>query len=148
MKYTIGIDLGTSSLKGIVMDEDHNIILSSSASYDVNIPEVGLKQLKDIVVNLEDVNDKHLNKNLFLWGNINNFKGRWLNTSYQNDIGIIVEESIQKRFWDLYKKKLYELIRNKKCLIIVFGKVWKTKEGKFLIKLGNIKYSYVRGSRR
>lgn len=59
MKYTIGIDLGTSSLKGIVMDEGHNIILSSSASYDVNIPEVGFSEQNpnDWIIAFEEVMD-------------------------------------------------------------------------------------------
>lgn len=41
MKYTIGIDVGTSSLKGIVMNENGEVLFTSSSQYEVIIPEVG-----------------------------------------------------------------------------------------------------------
>jgi len=117
-------------------------------TYDVDVPGVGLKQLKDIVVKLEDVNNKYLNKNLFLWGSVYSFNTTWLNTSYPNNIVIRVDESIQEKFWRLYKEKFLKLLHDKKCLIIVFGKVGKSKKGKFFISLKEMKYFYIRKSKR
>ena len=41
MNYILGIDLGTSSLKGVVFDQDGNFIGAKSSSYDVCNPKKG-----------------------------------------------------------------------------------------------------------
>ncbi len=137
---------GKIGLASILKYAEYDIL--EKQTYNVNIPGVGLKKLKDIVVNLKDVNDIHLNKNLFLWGNIYSFKSNWLNTSYDNNIGIRVNESIQERFWTLYRDRFVKLLHDKKCLIIIFGKVGKSKAGKYFIRLNEMKYFYIRKSKR
>ncbi|MEJ7530483.1 FGGY family carbohydrate kinase, partial [Staphylococcus hominis] len=41
MTYVLGIDLGTSSLKGILMDEVGNLITTKSAEYQIDTPKQG-----------------------------------------------------------------------------------------------------------
>ncbi|MBO4359620.1 MAG: xylulokinase, partial [Eubacteriaceae bacterium] len=44
MNYYIGIDLGTSALKGLVADRDGNIVKISSRDYPVEYPREGWTQ--------------------------------------------------------------------------------------------------------
>lgn len=44
MGYVLGIDLGTSSLKGILMDETGNLISEKSKEYPIDIPSSGFSQ--------------------------------------------------------------------------------------------------------
>ncbi|MFC4652322.1 xylulokinase [Lactococcus nasutitermitis] len=44
MKYVLGIDLGTSSLKGILMTSDGNVVLTKSASYGIDNPKQGFSE--------------------------------------------------------------------------------------------------------
>ncbi|WP_342046834.1 xylulokinase [Bacillus sp. OTU530] len=41
MKYLIGIDLGTSSVKAIVMDVEGDVIADAQESYSIQVPEIG-----------------------------------------------------------------------------------------------------------
>lgn len=41
MNYYIGIDLGTSAMKGILTDERGKIVRQASATYDVIYPQNG-----------------------------------------------------------------------------------------------------------
>ncbi len=49
MAYVLGIDLGTSSLKGILMDTAGNVVLTRSASYGIDNPKQGFSEQKPIV---------------------------------------------------------------------------------------------------
>ena len=44
MTYVLGIDLGTSSLKGILMDEVGNLITTKSAEYQIDTPKQGYSE--------------------------------------------------------------------------------------------------------
>ena len=72
MKYLLGIDLGTSSLKGSVYTTDGRLIDSSASQYDLIIPTKGyseqnpqdwIKAFKDVVKNLS-VKIKDFSENL------------------------------------------------------------------------------------
>ena len=41
MACILGIDLGTSSIKAMLLDEEKGVIGTSARSYTVNIPEEG-----------------------------------------------------------------------------------------------------------
>ena len=41
MSYYIGVDLGTSAMKGILTDEQGKIVRQSTATYDVIYPQQG-----------------------------------------------------------------------------------------------------------
>ncbi|MED1203038.1 xylulokinase [Heyndrickxia acidicola] len=41
MNYLIGIDLGTSSVKAILMDREGNILSQAQKSYQIDVPEIG-----------------------------------------------------------------------------------------------------------
>ena len=44
MSYVLGIDLGTSGLKGIVMDENGRVVAEKSSEYGVDIPKAGYSE--------------------------------------------------------------------------------------------------------
>lgn len=116
-------------------------------NYFVNVPDDGLKQLQDVVVKLEEIDDKYLNKNLFLWGRVHRFNDTWINTQYTNNISIRVNDNIQEKFWDIYRSKIIKLLQDKNCIVIIFGKVKKSAKGNYYIGLDNTKYFYVRKSK-
>lgn len=113
-------------------------------NYFVNIPENGQKLLKDVVVRLEEIDDKCLNKNLFMWGKIHRFTDTWINTQYANNVSIRINDNIKEKFWDIYKGKIIKLLLDKNCLIIIFGKAKKSGKGNYYISLNDIKYFYVK----
>lgn len=59
MKYTIGIDLGTSSLKGIILDQTGKVLGSASSEYEVNIPKTGYSEQEpnDWIISFDTVMD-------------------------------------------------------------------------------------------
>lgn len=102
--------------------------------------------LKDIVMNLEYVDDSYLNRDIFYWGEISSFNGDWLNTLYKNKLSILVDSSISAKFWKAYKDKLLKIIKNNS--IIIFGKAKKSKSGNYYILLKDTKGIYVKKKRR
>lgn len=44
MSYVLGIDLGTSSLKGIVMNREGRVVSEKSSEYPIDIPESGFSE--------------------------------------------------------------------------------------------------------
>ncbi len=44
MSYVLGIDLGTSSLKGVLMDDKGNLIITKSAEYGIDTPKQGYSE--------------------------------------------------------------------------------------------------------
>lgn len=44
MPYVLGIDLGTSSLKGILMNEKGKVIETKSAEYSIDTPRQGFSE--------------------------------------------------------------------------------------------------------
>lgn len=115
--------------------------------YLVNVPNDGLKQLQDVVVELEDIDDSYIDESLFLWGKIHRFNDTWMNTQYENNISIRINDNIREKFWSIYRDKIIKLLHDKNCLIIIFGKVKKSTKGNYYINLDNMKYFYVRGSK-
>lgn len=130
------------SLNQILEFAELNII--NEQDYSINIRE-NLVALKDIVVKLEDIDDSNLNKEMFYWGNISNFKNEWLNMQYENKISILIDESIREKFWKSYKAKILKIIKNN--TIIIFGKVRKSSKGNYYIVLKDTKHFYIKKSR-
>ena len=62
VNYYIGIDLGTSGLKGILVAEDGAIVRQASASYGVSYPRQGWTEQNpsDWIVALDDVMERLL----------------------------------------------------------------------------------------
>lgn len=44
MSYVLGIDLGTSSLKGLLMDQTGSVICEKNAKYSISIPNLGFSE--------------------------------------------------------------------------------------------------------
>ncbi|MFV0561176.1 MAG: FGGY family carbohydrate kinase, partial [Enterococcus sp.] len=57
MSYVLGLDLGTSSLKGILMDKQGNVICEKSSEYGLDSPKLGYSEQRPEywVVACEDV---------------------------------------------------------------------------------------------
>lgn len=104
------------------------------------------KLLKDVVLHMKEISDNYLDSYNFYWGKIHNFNENWLNTDYDNKISILIDNAISKKFWDLYKKRLYKVLKNNS--FIVFGKVKKTKNDNYYIIVKDLKKLYFRKSRR
>jgi hypothetical protein len=126
------------SISTILKCAEYNILFEQM--YIINVPEEGLKQLKDVVFKLEDINDGFLEKNLFMWGKMRRFSDMWINTPYLNNISIRIDDTIQVKFWNSYKNKIKQLLIDKNGLIIIFGKVKKSAKGNYYIDLKNPKY--------
>lgn len=49
MSYVLGIDLGTSSLKGILMSQEGSVVTTKSANYDIDNPKQGFSEQKPVI---------------------------------------------------------------------------------------------------
>lgn len=101
--------------------------------------------LKDIVVNIENIDDSNLKKEMFYWGGISSFNGDWLNTPYKNKVSIIIDNTISEKFWKIYRKKLLKIIKSN--AFIIWGKVRKSMKGNYYISLKDTKQIYFKKSR-
>lgn len=72
MKYTIGIDLGTSSLKGIILSREGEVVLSASSEYEIHTPQSGYSEQnpQDWVEAFDIVMDKLFSNYSDLKGNV------------------------------------------------------------------------------
>lgn len=130
------------SLGAILRYAEYGVI--DKQNYVVKLPGAGMRKLKDMVVKLEDIRDYNIGQALFMWGSIKQFSKMWINTPYKNKISIRVDEIIQDNFWSINQEKIKKLLYDKNCIIIVYGKVKKSKSGNYYINLYDTKYFLTR----
>ncbi|NRT90894.1 hypothetical protein [Clostridium beijerinckii] len=113
--------------------------------FSVNINNKNLL-LKDIVMNIEEINDNSIDKDMFFWGNISSFNGDYINTVYRNKVSIIIDKSISLKFWKTYRNRILKIIKNNS--VIIFGKAKKSQKGNYYILLNDIKTFYIKNARK
>jgi len=70
------------------------------------------------------------------------YKSNFINLRNTNEVAIFIVDEILENFDDRYKEKFFKVQKNN--LMIVFGKVIKAKNGKFLITLDDVNKIYFR----
>lgn len=130
------------SLNQILEFAELDIIKEQEFSVTINNKSV---LLKDIVMNIGDIDDSSLDKDMFFWGKISSFNGNWLNISYKNKVSIVINTDISSKFWEIYKNRILKVIKNN--LVIIFGKAKKSQKGNYYISLEDTKKFYIKKSK-
>lgn len=98
--------------------------------------------LSEIVYHVSNIKDSLVGEKAFFWGEMKYYEGSFINLRNVNDVSILIVDSIRKSFEERYKDKFFEV--QKSNLMIIFGKVIKSKNEKHLIILDDNNKFYFR----
>jgi len=100
------------------------------------------KRISEFVFSTDKINDSFIGERAFYWGEMKFYKSNFINLRNTNEVAIFIVDEILENFDDRYKEKFFKVQKNN--LMIVFGKVIKAKNGKFLITLDDVNKIYFR----
>lgn len=111
----------------------------SSETYDVHLGN-RIAPLCSFVIDCENLNEDHIDQEFLYTGSLSSFRDNWLNTSYENNISILVSDSISKKFWKEFEVDIKKLISKDSDgnLFLIWGTLKRATSGKYYIRLSNL----------
>lgn len=100
------------------------------------------KRISELVFNTGEIDNSFIDERAFYWGEMKAYNKNFINLRNTNEVSIFIIKEIMQSFDDRYKNKFFKVLKSN--LIIVFGKVIKARNGKFLIVLDDMNKIYFR----
>ncbi|MCT4662284.1 MAG: hypothetical protein N4A40_10520 [Tissierellales bacterium] len=101
-----------------------------------------VQNLEDCVHHVSVINDSMLGCNAFFWGEMKYYKGNFINLRDASDVSIRIYDETLKKFDYRFRDKFFNI--QKSNLMIIYGKITKTKNNKYLVNLNDINRFYCR----
>lgn len=125
------------SLIQILKYSETNIINDQDILVFIDGQEI---ELKDIVFKFSEINESHIGKYGFFWGEMRYLNKNFIELRNSKQTSILIGNQIIEEFDLRHRDKFFKVVHSNS--IIIFGKVIKTKTKKFLIILDDVNRIY------